>query len=47
LNRRLKKLLKENPWDSFSLMVKPIIVMEPELELFSSRYFIGAGARAF
>ena len=30
-----------------SLMVKPIILLEPELELFSSKYFIGAGAGAF
>jgi hypothetical protein len=31
----------------YALMVKPIIVMEPELKLFSSKYFIGAGARDF
>jgi hypothetical protein len=30
-----------------SLMVKPIILKEAELELFSSKYFIGTGARAF
>jgi hypothetical protein len=30
-----------------TLMVKPIISLEPELELFSSKYFIGAGAQAF
>ena len=29
-----------------ALMVKPIILLEPELELFSSKYIIGAGARA-
>jgi hypothetical protein len=30
-----------------ALIVKPIILLEPELELFSSKYFIGAGAGDF
>ena len=30
-----------------TLMVKPIIVSELELKLLSSKYFIGAGAKAF
>jgi hypothetical protein len=39
----LKKFLELNPE---SLIVKPIILLEPELELFTSKYFIGAGAKA-
>ena len=38
----IKKHIKKG----IALMVKPIILMEPELELLSSKYFIGAGAGA-